>query len=266
MSTAATKHRLTALLTGGSAGIGYELARELAAHGHDLVLVARRQDRLEAAAGTLEGKYGVRVITIPSDLADPDSPQRIFDAVRAEGIQIDILVNNAGFGLGGEFADTDIDRELDMVQVNVSALVHLTKLFMQPMILRKSGRILNLGSTAAFQPGPLNSIYYATKAFVLSFSQAIDEELRKTGVTVTCLCPGPVETEFADVAGLNETRLFSLAAIANAEDVARFGYLQMMRGKRIAVFGPANKLMVQAQRFLPRALVTRVARKVQENR
>jgi short-subunit dehydrogenase len=254
------------MITGGSAGIGYQLATQFAAHGHDLVLVARQQDKLEAAAGKLEGKFGIRATTVASDLADSDSPQRLFDALISEGIEIDYLVNNAGFGLGGEFSETDIARELDMIQVNIASLVHLTKLFMQPMIKRREGRIMNVASTAAFQPGPLMSIYFATKAFVLSFSQAIDEELRDSGVTVTCLCPGATATEFAGTAGITNSRLFTQIGVADAEDIARYGYSAMMSGKRIAIPGLRNKLMVQVERITPRAVVTRLARKIQENR
>lgn len=258
--------RTTALITGASAGIGRELAKQFASHGHDLILVARNRDALEALAGTLEGKHGIKATVFVFDLADPEAPQRLFDAVAAEGLQVDILVNNAGFGFAGAFADTDLSRELDMIQVNVTALVHLTKLFMQPMLKRKTGRILNLASTAGFQPGPLFSIYYASKAFVLSFSQAIDEELRNTGVTVTCLCPGPTATEFAERAGLTRTRLFGIPGVAKAGDVASYGYAATMRGDRLALPGMKNKAMVQLERVLPRALVTMLARKVQENR
>ena len=260
------REKSTALITGGSVGIGLELAKQFAAHGHDLILVARNRDSLEAAAGMLEGKYGIKVATFASDLADPESPQKLFEAVHAEALHVDILVNNAGFGLGGEFTETDIDRELDMIQVNVAALVHLTKLFLQPMVLRRSGRILNVASTAAFQPGPLHSIYFASKAFVLSFSQAIDEELRNTGVSVTCLCPGATASEFAERAGLGDTRLYKLTGVASAEDVAHYGYSATMRGERVALPGLKNKAHIQALRLLPRAVVTMLARKVQENR
>ncbi len=260
------REKLTVLITGGSRGIGLELAKQFAAHGHDLILVARTRDALEAAAGILEGKHGIKVTVLVYDLADQQSPQRLFDAVTAEGMQVDVLVNNAGFGLGGEFAETDLSRELDMIQVNVASLVHLTKLFMQPMILRRRGRILNVGSIAGFQPGPLMSIYYATKAFILSFSQAIDEELRNTGVTVTCLCPGATATNFAERAGISNSVVFSLTGLADAEDVARYGYAATMRGQRLAIPGIKNKATVQAQRLIPRAIVTRLARKVQENR
>ena len=258
--------RETALITGASAGIGLELARQFAAHGHDLILVARNRDALEATAGTLEGKHGIKATVISSDLAKSESPPRLFEAVMSEGLRVDILVNNAGFGLGGEFVETDIDRELDMIQVNITAVTHLTKLFLQPMVLRRSGRILNVASTAALQPGPLMSVYYASKAYVLSFSQALDEELRKTGVTVTCLCPGTTATEFAERAGIANTRLFKLAGVANAEEVARYGYQATMRGDRVALPGMKNKAHMQALRLLPRSLVTTLARKVQENR
>lgn len=259
-------HRKTALITGGSAGIGLELARQFAAHGHDLVLVARHRDALEAAAGSLEGKYRVKVSVFSFDLAEPDSPQRLFDAIRAEGIHIDYLINNAAFGLGGEFADTDLDTELEMIQVNMTAVVHLTKLFMQPMLKKKSGRIMNVSSIAAFQPGPLMSIYYASKAFLLSFSEALAEELRNSGVTVTCLCPGPAATGFAERAGTTNSRLFAKVGVQKAEEIGVYGYGAMMRGERVAIPGMRNKVMVQAERLAPRALLTRMVRLAQENR
>jgi short-subunit dehydrogenase len=261
-----TDQRTTALITGASVGIGYELAKEFAAHGHDLILVARARDRLEALAGQVEGKHGITATVLVFDLADPSAPQGIFDSVNEQGLTVDILVNNAGFGLGGAFADTDLDRELAMIQVNVASLVQLTKLFMQPMLKRKKGRILNVGSTAGFQPGPLMSIYYATKAFILSFSQAIDEELRNTGVTVTCLCPGSTDTEFAERAGISNTNLFRITGVDDPAWVARYGYAATMRGQRLAIPGLKHKTMVQLERFVPRALVTTLARKVQERR
>jgi short-subunit dehydrogenase len=263
---ASQKQQTTALITGGSTGIGLDLAREFAAHGHNLVVVARNRDRLDQAAGALEGKYGVKVTAIPSDLSVDGSAQRLYDAVVGEAIQVDYLVNNAGFGLGGEFADTDLERELDMIQLNVAAVVHMTKLFMQPMLRRKKGRIMNVASTAAFQPGPLMSVYYASKAFVLSFSEAIAEELRDTGVTMTCLCPGPTETEFAEVAGIRSTRLFTQMGVKDSAAVARAGYRAMMRGERISIPGVRNKILVQAERATPRSLVTKIVRKIQENR
>ena len=258
--------RRHALVTGGSGGIGLELAKVLARIGFDITLVARKRDTLEAAAGQLEGKYQIKVNVFAADLRRPEAPEQVFDFVRNEGIAVDVLVNNAGFGLGGEFAETSLDRELEMIQVNIAALTHLTKLFLPAMIKRKSGRILNLASTAAFQPGPLQAVYYASKAYVLSFSEALAEELRDSGVTVTALCPGPTRTEFASTAGVSNSRLFTLFGVADAEDVAEYGFQAMMAGKRVAVPGLKNKLVAQAHRVSTRALSARVARLAQENR
>lgn len=257
--------RPTALITGASAGIGAELAKVFAAHDHDLVLVARRRDALEALAGTLEGKHGITATVIVDDLGDPEAPERIFAAVRDARLDVDVLVNNAGFGLGGEFSETPIDREIAMVQVNVTSLMQLTKLFVAPMVRRRSGFVLNVASTAAFFPGPGMSVYYATKAFVLSFSQALSEELAKSGVVVTCLCPGPTETEFADVAQVTRAKLFD-TNVADAREVADFGYRALMAGWRVAIPGARNKLLVHAQRFVPRGLVARAVKKLQESR
>src|SRR6184192_114909 len=224
--------RQTALVTGGSGGIGLEIAKVLARKGFDLVLVARNRDALEAAAGQIEGKYEVRAHVFAADLRRREAPEEIFDFLHNENVPIHILVNNAGFGLGGEFAETELTRELEMIQVNIAALTHLTKLFLPAMIKRRSGRILNVASTAAFQPGPLMAVYYATKAYVLSFSEALAEELRHTGVTVTALCPGPTRTEFATSAHVTNSRLFSLFGSADAGEVAEYGVRAMMEGTR----------------------------------
>jgi uncharacterized protein len=258
--------RQTALVTGGSGGIGLELAKVLARHQFDVVLVARKRDLLEAAAGQLEGKFGITAHVFASDLTDPEAPQAIFDFLTNEGIAIHALVNNAGFGLGGEFVETDVKRELDMIQVNISALTHLTKLFIPAMVKRQSGRVLNVASTAAFQPGPLMAVYYATKAYVLSFSEALAEELRKTGVTVTALCPGPTETSFAEAAQMTNSRLFKTFGVADATSVAEYGYDAMINGKRLAIPGIRNKIIAQANRIAPRALSARLARLAQESR
>ncbi|MBA3467718.1 MAG: SDR family oxidoreductase [Gemmatimonadaceae bacterium] len=258
--------RHTVLITGGSGGIGLELAKVFARHGHDLVLVARNRDTLEAAAGVIEGKFAITAHVYASDLTRPESPDEIFDFLHNEQIPIEILVNNAGFGLGGEFADTDVERELDMIQVNITALTHLTKLFLPPMIKRRSGKILNVASTAAFQAGPLMAVYYATKAYVVSFSEAIAEELRDTGVTVSALCPGPTKTGFADAAEMGNSRLFTAFGVADAADVAEYGYESLMRGKRLAIHGLRNKIVAQSNRFAPRALSARLARMAQESR
>ena len=258
--------RQTALVTGGSGGIGLEIAKVLARRGFDLVLVARNRDALEAAAGQIEGKYEVKAHVFAADLRRREAPEAIHDFLSNENIPVEILVNNAGFGLGGEFADTELTRELEMIQVNIAALTHLTKLFLPAMIKAKSGRILNLASTAAFQPGPLMAVYYATKAYVLSFSEALAEELRNSGVSVTALCPGPTRSDFATVAQVGESRLFSMFGMADAADVAAYGVRAMMQGQRVAIPGFRNKLVAQANRFSPRALTAKVARIAQESR
>lgn len=258
--------RQTALITGGSGGIGLELAKVFARNHFDLVLVARNRDNLEAAAGQLEGKFDVKVHVFAADLADRDSPERIFDFLHNENIKVDVLVNNAGLGIMGEFAETELVREMKMIQVNIAALTHLTKLFLPAMIKRRSGRVLNVASTAAFQPGPLMAVYYATKAYVLSFSQALSEELRNTGVSVTVLCPGPTQTDFFVGAKMTNSRLLTVFGMADAADVAKYGFDATMHGKRVAIPGFKNKIIAQANRLAPRALSAKLARLAQENR
>lgn len=256
----------TALITGGSGGIGLELAKVFARNGFDIVLVARSRDTLEAAAGQLEGQHDVKVHVFAADLRRREAPEAILDFLTNENISVEVLVNNAGFGLRGEFADTDVTRELEMIQVNIAALTHLTKLFLPQMIKRKSGRILNVASTAAFQPGPLMAVYYASKAYVLSFSEAIAEELRDSGVTVTALCPGPTRTDFAATAEVGDSRLFSLFGVADASGVAEFGFQAMMQGKRVAIPGLRNKIVAEVNRISPRILTAKVSRLAQESR
>src|SRR5436305_3739957 len=258
--------RPTALVTGGSGGIGLEIGKALARREFDLVLVARNRDALEAAAGQIEGQHTVRVHVFAADLRRREAPEAISDFLRNENIPIEMLVNNAGFGLGGEFAETELTRELEMIQVNIAALTQLTKLFLPAMIKRRSGKILNVASTAAFQPGPLMSVYYASKAYVLSFSEALAEELRDSGVTVTALCPGPTKTDFATTAKVGHSRLFTLFGVADAASVAECGYQAMMQGKRVRIPGARNKVVAASHRFLPRDLVTTVARLAQEKR
>jgi uncharacterized protein len=258
--------RRTALVTGGSGGIGLEISKVLARNNFDLVLVARNHDTLEAAAGQIEGTFGISAQVFAADLREPAAPQAIFDFLQDQNVAVDALINNAGFGLGGEFLETDLSRELDMIAVNISALTHLTKLFVPQMVKRRSGRVLNVASTAAFQPGPLMAVYYATKAYVLSFSQALAEELRNTGVTCTALCPGATETEFADVARVTNSGVFAKFGLADATDVAEYGVRAMMRGKRVAIPGIRNKLVVQSSRIAPRRLIARVVRMAQESR
>ena len=253
----------TAVITGASSGIGHDLAQLFAQDDYDLVLVARSEERLRAIAQALHGRYGINAQVVVADLAKPNAAQEVFDAIDAD---VDVLVNNAGYGLGGPFAETDLRKELDMIQVNIVALTQLTKLFLAPMIARKSGRILNVASTAAFQPGPLMAVYYATKAYVLSFSEAIAEELSGSGVTVTALCPGPTETGFAAAAEVSNARLFNVAKPMASMQVARIGYQAMNRGRRVVVAGMKNKLLAQSVRISPRRVVTKVTRALQERR
>jgi short-subunit dehydrogenase len=255
-----------ALVTGPSSGIGLELATLLARDRHDLVLVARSREKLEEIGRGLTEEYGVTATVLAHDLADPASPGIIAGEIAARGIAVDILVNNAGFGVYGFFAETPLTRELEMIQVNVTALTHLTKLFLPGMIARRQGRILNVASTAAFQPGPLMAVYYATKAFVLSLSEALANETRETGVTVTALCPGPTVTDFQKQAGLEDTTLFNNPFVMSAAEAARAGYEGMMRGRRVVIPGLANAMLVQGTRIAPRRLSTAIARRFQESK
>lgn len=237
--------------------MGLELAQLFAADKHDLVLVARRREQLDALAARLTAQHGGRATVIPADLADPASPQRIAGELAARGLPIEFLVNNAGFGSTGPFVEHDLDLELQMVQVNVTSLVHLTGLLLPAMVARKSGRVLNLGSTAGFQPGPFMSTYYASKAFVNSFTEGLAHELRGTGVTATVVCPGATATEFGQVSGNGQSRLFKMGAMP-AAPVARFAYKAMMAGKVVAIPGFRNKLALQIQRIGTRGIVRAV--------
>jgi short-subunit dehydrogenase len=247
----------TALVTGASAGLGRELAKLAAADGHDIVLVARRRDRLEALATALASAHGVRATVLAEDLADRGAPRRIADQLAQAGITVDFLINNAGFGSHGPFASADIRRELEMVDVNVRALVELTHLFLPSMLARKQGCVLNVASVAGFVPGPLMATYYASKAFVLSFTEAIAAELAGTGVTVTASCPGPVATEFGAVAG-SERRNMLRRKLADAESVARHGYQAMLAGQVVALPTAMNWVATFLPRVAPRSLVRRL--------
>jgi short-subunit dehydrogenase len=242
----------TALITGASAGIGRELARCFAADGHDLVLVARRLPELQALCAELEQRHPIRARAVACDLGLPSALAELLAEVRE--LELAYLVNNAGFGTCGSFAELAAEREAAMVELNVTAVVRLTRAVLPQMLARRSGRILNLGSTAGFQPGPYMATYYATKAFVNSFSEALTYELRSTGVSVTLSCPGPTESEFGDVSGVNKTRLFKLGA-APAASVAKQAYRAMLRGRPVVVHGLLNWLGVQLLRVSPRAAV-----------
>ncbi len=252
----------TALITGASSGIGLELARLFAADKSDLVLVARRADRLEALAAELAERHGVKVMVMPKDLADDKAPQQIYDRLSGEGSSVDVVVNNAGFGARGAVAEIDPGRQLDMLRVNVTAPTHLCRLFLPQMLERRRGGILNVASTAAFQPGPFMGVYYASKAYLLSFSEALVEETRGTGVTVSCLAPGATRSEFQAVANLQDALVFKLGTQSSAA-VARAGYDGFRRGKAIVVPGLKNKIGAASVRFTPRPVIRRILRRLQ---
>ncbi len=255
-----------ALITGASSGIGLELAKLMAAHGHSLVLVARSKDKLESLSSELSSRHGIKVKVITKDLSVIASCREIYDELSRENIRVDILVNNAGFGGYGEFWKADFDHDVRMMSLNVVALVQLTKLFLKDMIQHRQGRVLNVASTAAFQPGPLMAVYYASKAFVLSFSEAIANETRGTGVTVTALCPGPTETNFRAAAGMTKSMRFSSQLNVHVEAVARAGYEGMKRGEIIVIPGFKNRIVAKLVRVMPRNFITRMVRKIQEAR
>jgi hypothetical protein len=254
----------TALITGASSGIGLDFARLFAEGGYDVVLVARTESKLKALADELGTKHGVRALAVAADLADPAAPGRLMERLKAEGVQVDVLVNNAGYAGYGAFAETDAKMELDMIQVNIVALTALTKAVLPGMLARNSGRVLNVASTAAFQPGPLMAVYYATKAYVLSFSEALANETQGTGVTITCLCPGPTKTGFQERAKMEESKLVKGKDIMDSLTVARAGYAGLHEGRAVVIPGFMNKVLVQSVRFLPRSTITNIVRKVQD--
>lgn len=250
----------TALITGASAGIGEQLARLFAAHRYDLVLVARSADKLQSLSAELALAHGIQARSLAADLADPGAPPQLFQAL--QGVDIDVLVNNAGFGARGPYAELDYQVEARMIQVNVAALAHLTRLFLPGMLARRNGKILNVASTAAYVPGPFMAVYYASKAFVLSFSEALAEEVQGSGVTVTALIPGPTETNFAATAGTQDSRLFRTASVMSAAAVARVGFDGLMAGKRVAIAGASNRLTVFSTRLAPRTMLAKITRKL----
>lgn len=251
------------LITGASSGIGYELAKRFARDGHDLVLVARSRERMETIAKELGGPAGVALKAIPKDLSRPRSAQEIFEELRGESIHVGVLVNCAGFGVYGPFADTDLAAEMEMMQLNMIALTELTKLAVRPMLRKGAGRILNVASTAAFQPGPRMAVYYATKAYVLSFSEALANELAGTGVTVSTLCPGPTRSGFGRRANMGGARVYR-SGVMDAAAVADAGYRGLWKGETVIVPGLRNKLIALAARLGPRRLVVAVARRANE--
>lgn len=258
MTATESSPRPVAVITGASMGIGLELAKLAAADGHDLVLIARSQDRLAALAAELRSAHGVSATVVPADLTDPAAPARVAEVIDAAGLAPDVLVNCAGFGSSGLYWQSDRARELGMIQVNVTAVADLTHRLLGGMVDRKRGRVLNVASTAGFVPGPKMATYYATKAFVVSFTEALAHELRGTGVTATALCPGPVATAFSKVAGNDQSILFKVA-VDRPERVAMIGWKAMKRGRAVVVTGWTNQLAALGVRFSPRVVARAMA-------
>lgn len=248
----------TALVTGASSGIGSVFARQLAKAGHPLILVARRAERLEALAAELREQHGVAVTVLPTDLARPEAIASLAETISARGLEVDLLVNNAGLGQHGPFAETPWEAELRMIELNMTALTALTRRFLPGMIARKRGGVINVASTAAFQPIPFMAVYAATKAYVLSLSEALAEEAAPHGVKVVCLCPGPTESEFAERAEF-KTDIIDKAPTMSAESVVAEALDAYRHGRTVAVPGLLNNLSALAPRFTPRRLTAKVA-------
>jgi uncharacterized protein len=258
-----TANRKTALITGASGGIGEALARTLAQHGYNLILVARTLSKLEALGAELSTKNGVEAVSISSDLSAFDASEKLIADLQTRKLNVDVLVNNAGFGEFGEFVTGDPIKQQQMISLNILTLTMLTRHLLPKMLEQKFGRVMNVASTAAFMPGPLMSVYYASKAYVLSFSEALSEELLNTGVTVTALCPGPTESDFQARAAMEDSKLFQGKTLMTSREVAEQGVAALERGQRVVIPGLMNQIQAQASRFLPRAIVPGIVKNVQ---
>lgn len=254
----------TALITGASSGIGLELAKIHASKGDNLVIVSRDKPKLDKLKIKLEENYKISVFVIEKDLSIPDSALEVYNKTKEENIQIDYLINNAGFGDYGLFYKANWEKESKMIALNITALTQFCKLYLKDMTERKSGKIMNVASTAAFLSGPLMAVYYATKSYVLHFSEAINNEISDKGITITTLCPGPTKSGFQSAASAENSSLFKNKKLPSSREVAEFGYDAMMKGKSVAIHGLPNKLLIILMRFLPRALTVKMVRKVQE--
>jgi uncharacterized protein len=253
----------TAVITGASSGIGLEFAKVFASRKNNLVLVARNEEKLMALANELTASNGIAVKVIPADLSKMEEVQKIYDTCKNDNIQVEYLINNAGFGDYGFFAESDWAKTEEMIDLNVKSLTKMCRLFISDMIQRKSGKILNVASTAAFQPGPTMAVYYATKSYVLLFSEAIYNELKSTGVSVTCLCPGATQSGFQAAARLEESKLVKGKKLPSSAEVALFGYKAMMGNKMTVIHGAKNYFLANSVRFAPRKLVVSIARLMQ---
>lgn len=256
-----TQNKKTALITGASSGIGHDMTSYFARDGYNLVLVARSEEPLKKLAAEMERQHGVQTLVLVKDLAHPGAPEEVYRELTEAGLSIDVLVNNAGYGTFGLFVDTPLDKELQMLQLNIVALTHLTKLFARDMLKKGSGKILNVASTASFQPGPLMAAYYASKAYVLSFTEALANEFKGSGVTITALCPGPTKSGFQKMAAMEKSKLVQ-NKIMDSDTVARIGYEALMNNKTVVIPGFMNKAMAFGVRFMPRKLITSVVRAI----
>lgn len=256
----------TALITGASNGIGYEMAKVHAAKDTNLVLVARNKSKLDELKDEIEGKYKVWVYTIGKDLSLPYAAREVYDELKTKSISVDYLINNAGFGDFGPFVESNWEKQEQMISLNITTLTYLTRLFLEDMICRGGGKVLNVASTASFQPGPTMAVYFASKAYVLSFSEAINDEVRKYGITVTALCPGPTQSGFQKASALKGSKLIELKNLATSKEVAEYGYKAMMKGRAVAIHGFKNVIMANSVRFAPRSLVVKLTRRIQEKK
>lgn len=256
----------TALITGASSGIGRELATVFARESYDLVITARREERLQTIKKEIENRFGRTVYLFTCDLSDAESPEKLYRFVQDASLHISVLVNNAGIGDFGFFSESDWGKNAAMLNLNITALTHLTHLFLPDLMRHEKSYILNVASTAAFQPGPLMSVYYASKHYVLAFNEAIANELKDTGVVVSALCPGPTASEFQEVSNMDKSKLFELFPVASSAEVAEFGYRALMKEKQVAIYGFMNKIGAKLTPLLPRKWVTSIVRFIMENK
>jgi uncharacterized protein len=254
----------TALITGASNGIGLELAKIHAAKGGNLVLVARNKAKLDELKQELESQYKISVYTIGKDLSAANAALEVYNETTQQNIKIDYLINNAGVGTFGMFANADWDKEVQMINLNITTLTQFTHLYLRDMAARKAGKIMNVASTAAFQSGPTMAVYYASKAYVLSFSEAVNNEVKDSGVTITAFCPGATESGFQAAAAMEESALVKGKKLPTSKEVAEYGYKAMLRGKTVAIHGVMNYIMANAIRFVPRSVAVAIVRKIQD--
>ena len=259
-----TRMKNVALITGASSGIGLELAKIHGSQKNDLVLVARSTNKLLKLKNELESQYGIQVLNIPKDLSIPEAAQEVYEVVIEKGIEVEYLINNAGMGDFGLYHETSWEKEEMMINLNILALSQFTKLFGSDMVKRGHGRIMNVSSTAAFQPGPLMAVYYASKHYVQAYSEALYEEWKEFGVSVTALCPGATATGFSEVADMEDSKLFKGKKLPSASEVAEYGHKAMMKGEMVAIHGAMNSIMAKSAKFAPKKMVLKMVRKIQE--